>query len=840
MIGQAWARVPALALGIWLAWKAFRRGVRHHRRTAAYRRWAQALSPVLAQGAGQHEQVLAGLAGTARAERVTAPHYGAAPNAAWSLRITRWDHDQVAGFVLRLPAHDDITTPDFLAKIKDAVHRKTGAHIRLHVNPQRDEISGEVTDGSEEPKDQATARDLAIERITLAASMLLKGVRVEHLDMDEPAAGVPAPDGIAGAGHPLREFTISFEPARVVTSASNRFNITAHMSTQLFGEPDRLRHTWEVDRDRVTFRRRREFPFLIPAPVLTVEELRQMFGDRVVLTYGEDEDGELAGYALAKTTLPHGGVIGPTGGGKTQLLLLLAIRAAFLGVEVWGCDPKMIELMGLRGWPNVTRVATRIQDMIKLVADAHALMYERIEDVAAGRIRKSELRRLLVIIDEFFVFRMLVSAWWAATRKKDDAKEHPVFRQIAELLALSRGLNMNIVVGIQRPDAVFFGEGSRDNIGWWVSLGSLSPQGAQMVWQDSHIGTDLPIDVPGLCTATTAKGPARVKVHYVPNPADALTGDGLSDEDMAFLRALLPPGTTWDGPLPATAPDPGFEASAAAEEAIAADPVTGFLLLVQLALSSRTAHLTAVPGGGAPASGDLGGRYGWGAGPGGQPEPGGTWIGAVEDTAAGRRVYLHPVRAYQAAADYAAELDEPFVTRSQLDEALRNSGLLLTEQTKTGTRYTVRRDVPGNDLGDARLRVWDIPEDALIGTPAAPGAADPEPPAAGPGAAAGTLPAGLAAPVRSAPAVPQFRRASDLADGDRIILDFESGERLTATVLGSPQPDPTTAGHPEPDGMPRLILNYFLGSGDEIGQVQARADHPIRLEPPTTAEGSQP
>jgi hypothetical protein len=88
--------------------------------------------------------------------------------------------------------------------------------------------------------------------------------------------------------------------------------------------------------------------------------------------------------------------------------------------------------------------------------------------------------------------------------------------------------------------------------------------------------------------------------------------------------------------------------------------------------------------------------------------------------------------------------------------------------------------------------------------------------------------------------VPQFRRASDLADGDRIILDFEGGERLAATVLGSPEADPTTTDHPEPDGMPRLILNYFLGSGDEIGQVQARADHPIRLEPPTTAEGSQP
>ena len=201
--------------------------VRHRRRTAAYRRWAQALSPVLAQGAGQHEQVLAGLAGTARAERVTAPHYGAAPNAAWSLRITRWDHDQVAGFVLRLPAHDDITTPDFLAKIKDAVQRKTGAHIRLHVNPQRDEISGEVTDGREEPKDQATARDLAIERITVAASMLLKGVHVEDLDMDEPPPGFPPRTGSPApatrcASSPSVSSPPASSPARATASTSPR------------------------------------------------------------------------------------------------------------------------------------------------------------------------------------------------------------------------------------------------------------------------------------------------------------------------------------------------------------------------------------------------------------------------------------------------------------------------------------------------------------------------------------------------------------------------------------------------------------------------------------------
>jgi len=210
----------------------------------------------------------------------------------------------------------------------------------------------------------------------------------------------------------------------------------------------------------------------------------------------------------------------------------------------------------------------------------------------------------------------------------------------------------------------------------------------------------------------------------------------------------------------------------------------------------------------------------------------------VEDTPAGRRVYLHPQRAHQVAAAYAAELDEPFITRPELDAVMRNSGLLQTEGGSDGIRYTVRRALPGNDLGgDDRVRVWDIPEDALIAPSEGPGAADPRLPGPGAGEPAGPARAAISLP---AAAVSRFRRAADLADGDRIILDFEGGEQLAATVFGAPEPDPTAAANPEPDGTPRLIIVYFLGQGEEMGRVQARADHPIRLEPPSPAEGSQP
>ena len=236
VIGMGWARYPLLILAAWQAWRGIRAWVRYRRRADAYRRLAQVMSQVVSQSAYQQEQVLAGLAGTARAERVTAPHYGAAPNAAWNLSITRWNDAQIAGFALKLPAHDDITTPEFLLRIKNALERRLGIHVRLHVDARRDEITGDVTDGSEDQADPATLEERAADRVKIAAGMLLKGVKVEHLDIDEEAA-VPEGDGISGVGNALREISISFEPAKIVTLEDNRAKITQHMSTQLFGAP---------------------------------------------------------------------------------------------------------------------------------------------------------------------------------------------------------------------------------------------------------------------------------------------------------------------------------------------------------------------------------------------------------------------------------------------------------------------------------------------------------------------------------------------------------------------------------------------------------------------------
>lgn len=55
---------------------------------------------------------------------------------------------------------------------------------------------------------------------------------------------------------------------------------------------------------------------------------------------------------------------------------------------------------------------------------------------------------------------------------------------LAELLMLGRAYQFVPIVGIQRPDSLYF-NGSRDNFHACLALGNLSPEGRRMVFPDS-------------------------------------------------------------------------------------------------------------------------------------------------------------------------------------------------------------------------------------------------------------------------------------------------------------------------------------------------------------------
>jgi hypothetical protein len=275
-------------------------------------------------------------------------------------------------------------------------------------------------------------------------------------------------------------------------------------------------------------------------------DTRAAYGEQVVLPFAAGDNGQLVAYPLSATPRPHALITGRPGSGATSLLITLAIEAARQGIEVRACDPRTIALTGLRGWPNITKIATRVADMVRLIEDFGAEMQRRYELIETGKARATDFRRLLLILDQYLVLILLVTDWWQQHpgREPAGAKAHPVIATIGQIAALSRGACMHLVIATPGPVAPL-GPATLGSLGFRVSLGPLSPQAALTMWGDARTGTDTPA-VPGLCMATTEHGPARATAHYVPDPAGDLTS-----ADREHVQSLLPPGTTWNRPQPA-------------------------------------------------------------------------------------------------------------------------------------------------------------------------------------------------------------------------------------------------------------------------------------------------
>ena len=82
----------------------------------------------------------------------------------------------------------------------------------------------------------------------------------------------------------------------------------------------------------------------------------------------------------------------------------------------------------------------------------------------------------------------------------------------------------------------------RDNFRARISLGSLSPQGAMMVWQDPTIG----VAIPRLCrgratTINDANRPIEVQTYFVQDPRKAHRSG--NPDDLQQLDALMPDET---------------------------------------------------------------------------------------------------------------------------------------------------------------------------------------------------------------------------------------------------------------------------------------------------------
>ncbi|WP_327591299.1 FtsK/SpoIIIE domain-containing protein (plasmid) [Nonomuraea sp. NBC_00507] len=608
------------------------------------------------------------------------------------------------------------SAPDVLSALKHVFDRSFDLHVQLHPRPTEDKIEWEVVNRPDEKEPDPL--EVAEQRATEVVSKILPGATVKITETTPDAKGFPA-----------EVMEVTFPPNPRTANPENQLRIVEYYATILYGDANAAVGEWDLPADKLTIRRRRELPTKVFPPVHPVSVMQQMFDGELVLPFAVDEDGEVVGWQLSNTARPHALIVGPTGGGKTNAILVLALAACRLGIDVRGVDPKCIELLGLIGWPGVTEIATgtNVPHMVKVVDDVFDLMQARYAEITSLKKRPSDYKRVLLILDEYLDFRDAVNEWWKEQDPKNKG-EHPVLNKVKRLAAMARSANIHLLIGTQRPDATLFPEGSRDNFRFRVSLTALSPEGAQMMWQSRHIGTTVP-DIQGRAVVMTRKGPRNAQVFYVPNPVEVhwAAVDERTDPDLQILYDLIPEGTVWHGPQPANDRDPDLVwESTPADAASPTEAAEQLMFLVRTALQSGAAHLTGEPG--KPPAGDPT-LYGWSRERGGALQPDGVWLGRIDDSHGRRRVFLHPKETLEVAASVARGIEQDFnLDRDAIDEALMATGQLETElEKKTQTRRrTVRR--PMGSGPRSRARVWDLSSSVLFPSEAHPDQEQDDPP----------------------------------------------------------------------------------------------------------------
>lgn len=327
------------------------------------------------------------------------------------------------------------------------------------------------------------------------------------------------------------DVTIPDEIAVKLHSRMKRQQIERVVTAML---PGRWRARWEIESSpaRAHFELRPSMPEGVshPKPVITD-------ANRYSIPTGVTEDAVTTAWDL-KSTVPHGLVTGMTGTGKTVFILGIVMEWASRQWACWIVDPKQIEFIGLRRWPNVQAIAVTVEEQMALIVRAWELMEKRYAQIVAGADER-DFEPLLLVLDEYTDLRSSINHWWAENKPKGGPSKCPIFGMIGSLARKARSAKIHLLFGLQRPDAEILSGEVRDNLGFRDSLGRLSPDGARMMWGAPYIGSSVPRKIPGRGIAMDAEGdPVESQSYWTPDPRRALRDR--KEADLDILRSLLP------------------------------------------------------------------------------------------------------------------------------------------------------------------------------------------------------------------------------------------------------------------------------------------------------------
>jgi S-DNA-T family DNA segregation ATPase FtsK/SpoIIIE len=159
--------------------------------------------------------------------------------------------------------------------------------------------------------------------------------------------------------------------------------------------------------------------------------------------------------------------------------------------------------------------------MLAAVEDTWQDMEDRYQALEADP--GAPLRPILLVLDEAHEWIERANQGWRNGGKqaaKGTGNEHPVVDKWRSIARLGRTARVHLVVGVQRPDAAFFGGAARANFGSRIACGRMkAPEDARMMFGDASYGRDVPQSAKGRATAQIGDAePVEVQVFWTPAP----------------------------------------------------------------------------------------------------------------------------------------------------------------------------------------------------------------------------------------------------------------------------------------------------------------------------------
>lgn len=437
-------------------------------------------------------------------------------------QTVKWHKARPDRITLGLPATLLVGSPQANLAISQAVNRAWAPH---HFTVTAVKIrAGRVHLRWSPPSPQAepTNLDLLKQRTSAVAEQLLgKDVSVDTYITDTQTEDLDSFTIHHGYGARLANRTLQLKASRIISSML----------------PGQWRTAFDTEHDTITVSRRPPLPDMIARPV---EMPRPGTPQWDLIPQAVDEDGRICSWDISGV-MAHQLKAGRTRTGKTVSLIGDAIEGARRGYRVYVLDPKRTEFLGLRDWPNVQLVATKVPDQVALIHYLWTLMEDRYRRIEEEGATETDFERVMFLVDEYRQFYGNAKSWWTSVKTSGMPAQCPAFDWIGSLLRMAGACRIHVILGTQRPDAEFVGGEIRDNFSSRAALGPLSPEGARMMFDSEQIGTTIPLGKRGRGTWIGVDGvPKEVQYLYTPDPRKAA-----SATDLALLDQLRPTTATW-------------------------------------------------------------------------------------------------------------------------------------------------------------------------------------------------------------------------------------------------------------------------------------------------------